>query len=357
MTPWDSDWAGGTEGSDIRIAKEYGLTLSQIEQAKKIATAVFQIERAVTPFSEYKLRLGIAIMIETEISQKTTASVIEFINNGGKLTVGGDVLLGLDKWQTLIPKPPIVDQLLKNMSSELDAAKKVASSPIMPKPSDSFEDKILKAGFQQKGLEYINGDIPDLSPLSLAPHLLHARRGKFPKNTSFKLRLTNGKVEDVIFKDRTLSDDKQTIYLSYIANGKTITKQKPNPEQNFFAKTDGPKLAQENEFGINLPGEVVNVYVKPGDVIKEGQPIATIESMKMQMQITAPSNLVGKEVERVFPNMRTTSDRGDILPKNGALFSYIPSRSFSTYLPRVQNGSVRSIVWPVTNLVLRFLKK
>ena len=145
--------------------------------------------------------------------------------------------------------------------------------------------------------------------------------------------------------------------MSYIANGKTITKQKPNPEQNFFAKTDGPKLAQENEFGINLPGEVVNVYVKPGDVIKEGQPIATIESMKMQMQITAPSNLVGKEVERVFPNMRTTSDRGDILPKNGALFSYIPSRSFSTYLPRVQNGSVRSIVWPVTNLVLRFLKK
>ena len=72
MTPWDSDWAGGTEGSDIRIAKEYGLTLSQIEQAKKIATAVFQIERAVTPFSEYKLRLGIAIMIEPEISQKTT---------------------------------------------------------------------------------------------------------------------------------------------------------------------------------------------------------------------------------------------------------------------------------------------
>ena len=77
MTPWDSDWAGGTEGSDIRIAKEYGLTLSQIEQAKKIATAVFQIERAVTPFSEYKLRLGIAI--EPEISQKTTASVMSLL--------------------------------------------------------------------------------------------------------------------------------------------------------------------------------------------------------------------------------------------------------------------------------------
>ena len=106
-----------------------------------------------------------------------------------------------------------------------------------------------------------------------------------------------------------------------------------------------------------MPGEVVNVFVKPGDVIKEGQPIATIESMKMQMQITAPSNLVGKEVERVFPNSRTSSDRGDILPKHGALFSYIPRRSFSTYFPRVQNGSIRSAVRPMSNLVLRFLKK
>merc|ERR1712226_1786084 len=26
MTPWDSDWAGGTEGSDIRIAKEYNIS-------------------------------------------------------------------------------------------------------------------------------------------------------------------------------------------------------------------------------------------------------------------------------------------------------------------------------------------
>lgn len=67
MTPWDSDWAGGTEGSDLRIAKEYGLSPSDIEKAKRISNEVFKIERAVTPFSEYKLRLGIAIMIEDGI--------------------------------------------------------------------------------------------------------------------------------------------------------------------------------------------------------------------------------------------------------------------------------------------------
>ena len=58
MTPWNSDWAGGTEGSDLRIAKDYGLHPSQINHAKELASEVFPLERAVTPFSEYKLRLG-----------------------------------------------------------------------------------------------------------------------------------------------------------------------------------------------------------------------------------------------------------------------------------------------------------
>ena len=45
MTPWDSDWAGGTEGSDLRIAKEYGLDPRQIETAKVVASEVFPLER------------------------------------------------------------------------------------------------------------------------------------------------------------------------------------------------------------------------------------------------------------------------------------------------------------------------
>eukprot|EP00392_Amoebophrya_sp_AT5.2_P018870 g19519.t1 len=79
MTPWDSDWAGGTEGSDLRIAKEYGLSPADIEKAKNIASEVFPLERAVTPFSEYKLRLGIAIMIEPMIFPKDARAVYSFL--------------------------------------------------------------------------------------------------------------------------------------------------------------------------------------------------------------------------------------------------------------------------------------
>merc|ERR1740138_366753 len=114
MTPFDSDWAGGTEGSDIRIAKEFALDVRKINAAKEVATEDFPLERAVTPFSEYKLRLGIAIMIEEGIKPKTAEAVRAWVNNGGKLKVGGDVLVGLKRWETLVPKTPEVDKLLQN---------------------------------------------------------------------------------------------------------------------------------------------------------------------------------------------------------------------------------------------------
>ena len=69
----------------------------------------------MTPFSEYKLRLGIAIMIEEGIQPKSAEAVRRWVNGGGKLKVGGDVLVGLSRWETLTQKTKETDQLLKNM--------------------------------------------------------------------------------------------------------------------------------------------------------------------------------------------------------------------------------------------------
>ena len=170
MTPWNSDWAGGTEGSDLRIAKEYDLDPRLLNHAKEVASAVFPLERAVTPFSEYKLRLGIAIMIEEQLQPKTVEAVREWVAGGGKLKVGADVLVGLKRWETLVPKPEAVDQLLANMSGELDSAMGQKTKLIYPQDLPSFvsnEQKFAMLGFQKKGLEFVklSGEGKDISSL------------------------------------------------------------------------------------------------------------------------------------------------------------------------------------------------
>merc|ERR1712048_1263194 len=136
-------------------------------------------ERAVTPFSEYKLRIGIGIMIEDGIQPKTAEKVREWVNKGGKLKVGGDVLVGLKRWETLVAKTPEVDKLLENMSEELEGAlaanlKLVEATDL---PTSFSACQIHTAlGYQAKGLEFVQKTQPsgaDLTPLLVAPEVLH----------------------------------------------------------------------------------------------------------------------------------------------------------------------------------------
>ncbi len=45
-----------------------------------------------------------------------------------------------------------------------------------------------------------------------------------------------------------------------------------------------------------MPGTVIKVMVKEGEIVKTGQPLAIVEAMKMENQVVAPMDAVVKEV-------------------------------------------------------------
>jgi biotin carboxyl carrier protein len=59
-----------------------------------------------------------------------------------------------------------------------------------------------------------------------------------------------------------------------------------------------------------MPGTVVSVAVAAGDEVHVGQVLVTIESMKMQSEMTASRE---GRVERVHREVGETFDRGDAL--------------------------------------------
>merc|ERR1719461_1186065 len=78
----------------------------------------------------------------------------------------------------------------------------------------------------------------------------------------------------------------------------------------------GPRIADPgnvNEFPCPVPGEVLSYSVKPGQVLKAGEPLCILESMKMEMKISVPAELDGKEVKDLPCKGRTKEKQGDIL--------------------------------------------
>jgi len=323
MTPWNSDWAGGTEGSDLRIAKEFGLDPRDINSAKEVANEVFPLERAVTPFSEYKLRLGLAIYIEDKIQPKTADSVRDWVQNGGKLKVGGDVLIGLHRWETLVGKPESVDQLLNNMSNELQDAMENPAGLVESVPAHfTTAQKYTALGYQGKGLEFVqktqNG-ANDLTPLLLAPQLLHAQPGSLAPGTRFEMLSDTSDVSkqeqlEFLGFGRASNGD---LTLSFLHNGQTMQMEVPDPNQNASATVvSGPRRADSAnplELGTDIPGELIKYAVQVGDKLVAGQPLCVLESMKMEVKISVPEHLDGFVVGSTPARGRSATEQGDIL--------------------------------------------
>ena len=71
--------------------------------------------------------------------------------------------------------------------------------------------------------------------------------------------------------------------------GQTFSIEVPNAQAAPRARRgSGGKKKKSGTVSANIPGKVVTVEVKEGDVVKEGQVILILEAMKMQNEIQAP---------------------------------------------------------------------
>ena len=71
--------------------------------------------------------------------------------------------------------------------------------------------------------------------------------------------------------------------------GQNFSIEVPNAQAAPRARRGGGgKKKKSGTVSANIPGKVVTVEVKEGDVVKEGQVILILEAMKMQNEIQAP---------------------------------------------------------------------
>jgi len=177
-------------------------------------------------------------------------------------------------------------------------------------------------GYQAKGLEFVTKVQPsgtDLSPLLVAPHVLHAKPRSLAPGTRFELLKNPPNASSrcqIEFKGfgKTAAGE---ISLTYLIEGATVQYTHADPDAAVGATAaSGPRKAtpgNANELACIVPGEVLSYSVKPGDVLKAGDPLVVLESMKMEMKISVPDEIDGKKVKSLPCKGRTKEAQGDIL--------------------------------------------
>merc|ERR1719213_1198935 len=261
-------------------------------------------------------------MIEDQIQPKSAAEVRKWVQNGGKLKVGGDVLVGLKRWETLVQKTPEVDMLLKNMPDELEAALGQGAKLVTPQdlPKDFTSSQIHTAlGYQQKGLDFYKAvkSGTDLSPLLLAPTVVHSKPRSLKAGTKFEVLDKPGDLwsrEQVEFTGFGKAPNGD-ITMGFKTKGAVVTTKLPDPNTDVTCEEGNRKATPGNEYELPciVPGEVLAYNVQPGDVLEAGAPMCVLESMKMEMKISVPDEAAGLKVKALPCAGRTKEFQGDIL--------------------------------------------
>jgi len=115
-----------------------------------------------------------------------------------------------------------------------------------------------------------------------------------------------------IIVDANISVDKDGNALEYKTLVVHSAKYKTLYTEKYTNRKKWVKASDRHETSF-IPGTILNLYVKEGDVIKKGQPLLILEAMKMENTIYAPFDGKIKQI-----NVK----EGDRIPKGVLMLEY-----------------------------------
>lgn len=320
--------AGGTNSSDLVDAIKLGIHPHDMDTAIALGYDLTGLGTPVTPYSEWIKQLGFAIWNTKAIYPKTIEAAKDYIEQGGQLTIATPILEGLRAWKTLLPRPAIIKQLLLNhgLSLKIKNDKSVSEAPLdieaereslqKKLPNTNVTNRVLSTAlaFDNIGLNNLKArdkqaptDQPkDMTVMMQSPEFVYSEVKQ--AGDSFRL---HGESITINHVERNLETGR--VDISYRFQGHTVRMQGKDLRVITNAPESSVKYAtSERDVGAPMPGKLLRFFVKPGDHVKKGQNLATIEAMKMENTLRAEQD---GEVESVRDLDKSASmvERGECL--------------------------------------------
>jgi acetyl/propionyl-CoA carboxylase alpha subunit len=327
----DSKMAGGTNSSDLVDAIKMDIHPHDMDKAIALGYELTGLGTPVTPYSEWIKQIGFAIWNTKEITPKTVEAVEDYINQGGQLTIATPILDGLRDWKTLLPRPQIVEKLLTNHGISLEieeagsrpeAALDIAAERASLQkqlPNTRITDRVLSTafGFDNIGLENLKSRDKqelDMTVMMESPEFVYSE----VKQAGDSFQLSGEKIT-INHVERNLKTG--DVDVSYSFQGQTIRMQGEDLRIENNAPKSSVKYAKDNndqEVGAPMPGKLIRFFVQPGDAVKKGQHLATIEAMKMENTLRADKD---GEVESI----KDLDERASMVERGELLVTFKPS--------------------------------
>jgi len=128
-----------------------------------------------------------------------------------------------------------------------------------------------------------------------------------------EVKIDEGKILVVkLVEVRKLDDDGYRDVAFEINGNRRVVRIKDGSINNQFVEVEKRMADPENsgEIGANIPGKIVKVLVYEGEKVKENQPIAVIEAMKMETNVIAP---VKGKVVKIHVKEEQQMDSGELI--------------------------------------------